>query len=554
MLATPAETVRAHIRAISLATLQSALDHGGADGVQLRNVNASVVERACLDPAFRLWGAGAALCGMKADATTALRLLSFPTVSKDSPFYLSKTPLLAQIVGPLGDCLVQDADLVRKAWIEAENLISELDLTFLLKLMHGVDLIAGIHGPWGEIRSLSNPGFPGFVAIGVDGPPLSAAEQAVHESMHVVLSARLAMDPQLAELTDDRIAVLSPFTDTVRTIDRVIHGILSYSAVEALWRAVATTPVPERCMGLSDRETARIIADRRVQAINARIRLAMRFLFDGAGPDICARVADLLGELAGLGIEYMPARTDDRRTIVADAGYSTDLGGLPPIQLAEVTAAILGTKVSRITVPIADISTIGFPLAAHICIAASSWVFSSVPDTKIGGFSNISRDAKHILDAESGEEVHLYVHPDAAFVRQAVILDLEDRAGDLFGIPDCCRNWYSREWSTARDTGGDLFAVMAKRAARHGHVTIAPECDASAMYRGGGLCWHFPCSPNCSETIRIVKSRRKLLEGRNPTLLAKIDCAARSVMTISADGTYDDGGVPSDGAIIINFS
>jgi hypothetical protein len=44
-----------------------------------------------------------------------------------------------------------------------------------------------------------------------------------------------------------------------------------------------------------------------------------------------------------------------------------------------------------------------------------------------------------------------------------------------------------------------------------------------------------------------------MLQTRDPSLLAEIDRAKRSTITILADGTYEDREVHIDGAIVVNF-
>jgi hypothetical protein len=438
----------------------------------------------------------------------ALKLIASSTQHTTGPTFLPRASGLQRIIGThLGDHLVSDEAIISKAWTTAALVLRELKLEGLLDLLAAVDLIAGINGPRGEIRALSNPQFPGFVAIGVDGPPLILAEQAVHEAMHVVLAARIALDTDVGTIADDRVGILSPFTDSVRTIARVVHGVLSYAAVLVMWRAVAAFPAPERWMEISDRMRAREIAARRERTIMARLRLAMICLFDGAGAEVCRRTRKLADEFLDIQLPRVALDVDSRKQIVAEAGYAVELSGLTPIERAELALAMCGNKVSRVSVPLSGISRVGFALVAHTAVAVSSWTTRSIPDPKIGGFSNVSKEAMHIVDAVSDSEVHLYVHAKSSCVRKAAIFDREDNAGALFGIPRCCRKWYSHAWPRAREMGGDLFSVMIRCAAQNGRVSVASECDASAMYRGGGLCWHFPCSPQCHETIKIVKAR-----------------------------------------------
>lgn len=551
---TSAEWVRAHARTLSLAMLRTIIASGTSESEKLRSLHAPVAERACLDPAFRVWTAETTLIGAVPDAMTALKLIASPRESKTGPVFLPKTSALRRIVGvPLGDHLVPNEEIISDAWATAQSVLRELKLDALLSLLIAVDLIAGIRGPRGEVRALSNPQFPGFVAIGLDNPPLLIAEQAVHESMHVVLAARLALANDFAALTDDRVGILSPFTDTVRTIERVVHGVLSYAAVLAMWRAVATFASPESWMELSDKTKAYNIVARRVRTLETRLRLAMICLFDGAGAEVCRRTKQLAVEL--LNVRLPSGRTDNnsRARIVAEAGYTPDLSELTPIERGELALAMYEDKVSRLSVQLSRIPRIGFALTGHTAVAASSWTTYSMPDPKIGGFSNVSFDTTHILDSGGDREVHLYLHPKPAYARKAAILDRDDKAGGTFGIPACCRRWYSTMWPRTRETGGDLFSVMVRLAARNGRILVAAECDASAMYRGGGLCWHFPCSPQCRETVAVVDTRRKLLEKFDPSLLAELDRARRNSITILADGTYQDGEVNGAGALIVSF-
>jgi hypothetical protein len=414
-------------------------------------------------------------------------------------------------------------------------------------------MVAGLHGPQGEIRSLSNPTIPGFVAIGIDNPPILVAEEVAHEATHVVLSAHIALNSDFEAFTDDRFGILSPFSNSVRTIERVLHGILSYAAVQMLWRALAAHSEPEYWVGSVGRPEARQIAKRRVQVLDARLLLAITCLSDGAGSDVCRRARELAHDLLKAELPPPPVSNCRRKAIVGNAGYSTEANGLTPIERAELVLAVHGKKASRLTMRNADIARKGFPLVAVGPVVASNWAFHSISDPRLGGFSNVGGDRRHILDADAESEVHLYVHSSSMQAQRTAIFDWDDRAGELLGIPKCCRDWYAREWPRAFDGGGDLFAVMAREASCDGHSIVAKECDASAMYRDGGLCWHFPCSPKCSETIAVVRSRRKFLENHDPALLHELDKAHRSAITILGDGSYEDREVEAHGAIVVYF-
>ncbi|MBZ9864233.1 hypothetical protein LB515_02480 [Mesorhizobium sp. CA15] len=488
------------------------------------------------------------------DPGIALRIISHARDANECANILPVTRSLKRIIGrSREEQLVADPQVVRAAWMAAEHLLGQLHLHRLLSVVQAVDLIAGLHGPRGEIRALSSLQFPGFAAIGVENPPLILAEQAVHESLHVTLAARIALDTDLKPLTDERVGVLSPFTSSVRTIERVSHGILSYAAVRQLWRAVAKATTPELWMELPDRGKARELVARRLRTLDARLALAMICLFDAAGVEVCNLIRDLAVDLMETELESPARAVSARREVVTAAGYSTKPVGLDAIQRAELDMAERGDKVSRITLPFAEISKDGFALVSTLSVAASSWVIRSIPDPRLGQFSNVSGDAAHILDADSKSEVHLYLHRDPSLAREAALLDSDDRAGELLGIPACCCEWFSREWPAAREVGGDVFAVMVRKVAREGRAIVASECDASAMYRGGGLCWHFPCSPSCRETVRIVRERKVRLMKSNPGLLMELERAYRSTITILEDGTYLDRSTSRQNAVIVQF-
>ena len=554
---TPCELVRAHARVISLAVLRRSIDTAEPESNELKALPAHIVDKVCLDRSFRIIAANAIISGTAPDPGFVLRRCnaSASIPLDEYPVFLTGDEHLDRIIGPkLAGSIVQDESLVKEAWSKAQDVLDDLSLRVLLDAINSVDLVAGLNGPHGEIRALSNPNFPGFIAIGVRNPPLILAEQAVHEAMHVILAARIALDAELDMLTDERVGVLSPFTNSARTIERVVHGVLSYAAVQVLWRAVAHSDEPGRWMDLSRREGSYGIARRRVQALEARLQLAMACLLDGAGEEVCHRTSELSREILGVDLSHFTTSKTSRDQVVSNAGYSTDTSCLTPIERAELLLSMHGTKVSRLTMRVGDISQVGFAVASRVPVATSSWTVRSISDQRIGGFSNIAGERKHVLQSDAESEIHLYLHSNPSWARYAALLDGKDAAGDLFGIPSCCRDWYLREWADASEAGGDLFAVMVRGACSNGEVVVASECDASAMYRGGGLCWHFPCSPHCSKTIAIVRNRRESLEENDPFLLTQLDAAGRDVITILADGSYEDQEVSAVKAVVVRFA
>lgn len=551
---TPVELVRAHARAHALLALQRIIVDPSADTTALQTLSADAVEEACLEPAFRTWAAELALSDSAPNAQMALQIIASTRRAPKGVNGLPVTKSLQRIVGPrLSEMIIDDLSAVNTAWMTAQHTVERLRLGNLVSVLQAVDLITGLDGPWGEVRAFSNPQFPGFVAIGVNNPPIVLAEQAVHEAGHVTFAAHIALDAGLGLLTDERVGVLSPFTSSVRTIERVAHGIFSYAAVRELWRAVARDGYPELLIEVPDRGRALEIVARRLKTLDARLSLAITCLFDAAGTQVCDLLKRLAGDILAAELEPPVQIASQRREIVAAAGYPLKASGLDPLQRAEFNVAAHGDKVSRISIPFADISRDAFALLSSAGVVASSWVIRSIPDPRIGNFSNLSGEQDHVLNADAESEVHLYIHCEPSLARQAALLDREDQAGELLGIPSCCREWFAREWPRASTVDGDAFAVMIRQNARNGSVTVASECDASAMYRGGGLCWHFPCSPFCPETIGIVRSRRERLAVSDLALLRELDSARRRAITILADGTHIDGVRIDQTSVIVQF-
>ncbi len=150
----------------------------------------------------------------------------------------------------------------------------------------------------------------------------------------------------------------------------------------------------------------------------------------------------------------------------------------------------------------------------------------TLPDPRLGGFSNEASERIPLTDPAARQGVvYTYVAREPISARRRLKLDLDDMAGESFGIPACCRDWFSSSWELARHTyGGDLAAVLASRAQAAGQRVLRPrwEVNAFAMYFGAGLCWHFPCSFACEATSAAVAARSAELHSAAPALWARL--------------------------------
>ena len=292
------------------------------------------------------------------------------------------------------------------------------------------------------------------------------------------------------------------------------------------------------------------VIDKRIETLSSRVSLAIRLLADGVGRDVAMESIYHALKRIAIDSEWLQWRNVDSNLFTLN-GYPR-AAELKPIEQAELLLAAHGHKVSRISSSMADLRTRGFAIAGQAPTVVSGSAFYQIDDEKLGGFSNIAFYCD-LSAARSEDLVHLYVAFDIELARKAAFLDAQNCAGELFGIPKCCRNWFDAAWPKVVGDGGDAFAHMIRLQNRSHEIYVSPECDATAMYRGGGLCWHFPCSPHCDNTISLIKQRRLQLEIINPSLLQELEFAKRDSIALTNDGVYVDSDILNEGSILIRY-
>jgi hypothetical protein len=548
------DLVRRHARISVLSAIAKVCSAAPEHRKSLHSIPARQVEVACRDVSVRLAVAAMEIVGHNLEIESVLQQVNAAVPRASTPTFLGADPGIQAVVGSNATFIEPDPMVTERAWLAARAAVESIALPQFVELLRSADIVVGLQGPWGEIRALSNPAFPGFVAIGVNAPPAILAEQAVHESMHVALSARLALDPACEPLRDVRLGVLSPFTDSVRTVERVVHGIMSYGAVLALWQRFEKAGSLAALLGVESNDQAAAVCERRVHTVGTRLALAELALRDAAGTALVQMTRSLFQELAGIAVPWSDGQIQARREVVSQAGWDIGLGDLGAIGQAEVILALRGQKVSRLSVPLRRSGKIGFGLLALGSVAASAAAVRPIHDERLEGFSNISGACIPVLDASPTDEIHLYISNAPHLAHSAAVLDRADEAGEILGIPACCRTSFERRWDSVRDAGGDMFADMLRSYARNGRVDVAVECDASAMYRGGGLCWHFPCSPMCENTIELVQTRRALLGHEDPRLLQNLDLAVAACVRLDGAGRYQVVSVGSNDDSMVRFT
>ena len=541
--------IKSHARLVGLLALKRGLKNGDISSSEILTQNADIFERSYFEKKSRIFFSQCLINNNISSKDITQSFIMAPSQKSDK-YFLSPSDIVGKIIEHKKYKFQEKIMVTQEKWRQGIALLHQLELDFLVELAESVDLIIGINGEWACIQAFSNPYFPGFMAFNVNAPPVILAEQQVHEATHIVLSAKLSVKGEYADLTNKSIAAFSPFTDSVRTLDRVIHGVISYASVLKLWEALSKNPSLLNDQGnCINEDPIEIILDR-ISIVSNRIILAIQCIKDVLSEHEFSLFASLYSEFYD-NFEDLLKNNISRTELLESAGYSLDISSLNPIQQAELLFSQIGNKVSRISVPMSNIKHLGFALTGATHVVPSSWVVNPILDENLNGFSNVCLSESHVLDSTNSSEVHLYLGNKIEFVQEAARLDFIGKAGPILGIPNCCCDFFANNWESQLSNGGDLFALLVRKNSHDGIVKMPRELDFSAMYRGGGLCWHFPCSIDCQPSIEIIRRRREILKAINPALLIQLESSYVDETTLLESGKYSSAG--EDQGILIKF-
>lgn len=424
--------------------------------------------------------------------------------SSDGPKFVTLNGDQLASLGAGEERVEKDTHAVEQSFTVAKALLDSGFPEGAERVKASVRFVMGLVGCAGELRGFSSARLPGFVAVGTNVPPLLVAEQLVHEATHVALECLLTADEDTRSWLDSQPSLPSPFTSSVRPARLLLHGWLSYGMVLALWERAADLDCLE--CGFHSRAEQLAAATRRRALLITRIADARAQLDEFV--DDRARLRELASHFGASASSVSPA---------AHAG-----GPLPNLgrhERAELTLAIAGMKVSRITVD----SRTGFTLArairpsGRVCFSRHTLHLEQRPE--IGGFSN---RATTTTGWDDQGIIYGYVASKAASARVAAKADELDEAGEFFEIPSCCQAWFRQAWPVAAaEHGGDVVAMLLSNTRDH-FVEVAADAPLPAVYFESGLHFHFPCGAFCKATIALVKSRRDALQRLDSNLLAEL--------------------------------
>ena len=398
-------------------------------------------------------------------------------------------------------------------------------------------VVLGLNGVRGGINAFSDERLPGFLAFSINNPAAVVAEEILHESVHTWLWSYIQMlDVASATFLKNIPGVYSPFTRGPRSAIRVIHGILSYGAVLALWERLTSFSQAASWLESPNHEKAAAQIKRRQAVLSTRLHdgwLAIRNVLDEGTLRQLAEATQLTWALEPV-LALHPCVTKFSQR---NPSLSLLAGVLPPIETAEALLAINGEKVSRLTLPLKHLHFLEVLSrdGAPYCLSNEAVVPRNEPT--IGGYSNSVAAISDIDTITEDAHFYLYLADTVEKVRCAAKLDRANLAGELFGIPECCRAFFACHWDIVREAGADLFAYLLKTYANW-KIEANRETNAAAMYFGAGLCWHFPCSLTCNATKSLIKRRVERLSSLAPQLATDLMALHRGVLLWSSKSGY----------------
>lgn len=521
---------------------------------ELKNIPADTMLRALLLPEILMWSIEIGVrqsngnlnsdfikqgthCLFKAD-------LKLRAASYNHPAFITSKGNLEATLNDMKGEIEADEQRLISAWHKGIEVLGTVCPRLFGVVNDSVFLFLGINNKWGEIEAFSSPKSPGFIAIGINNPPILLAEEILHEAIHVYLWALLAERQDISDIWAKIPPVYSPFSRSPRPAVRVLHGIASYYAVLCFWESVAQNEKNYEWFGnnFTDEQWCKKIIHSRIGTLTARLSDAFFVLRQAT------KHSDILVQKS---MTFLDKNIDFSR-FSHPSNYSR-LNNIAkilpnvvnPIERAEILLAIHGNKVSRVSVPFRIASLIGENLIGKAPVLFSESVFCSKQDVNLGGFSNTIQSEKNILNADLKDEIFCYIGRDAQSVQVAQKMDVKNMAGHFYEIPECCQIFFRMNWDKIRSCHcGDSFGFLLQKN-DNGILIADKNCNAAAMYFGGGLCWHFPCNLRCKATSKLISERKRIMDTIDKSLSLEISTHQKFPLLYGSNTGY--GRLPIDG-------
>jgi hypothetical protein len=474
--------------------------------------------------------------------------------------------------GPNGVLFLGDSELVRVLVGDNQSPIAEnvsgwrdqaiAGLQFLAdvsprqheRTLAHVKMVASFDEAPGLLQSLSAGELPGFVLARCMNGPAEVADQLVHETSHQLLDRFLAEHPGFVEELRSAPAGYSPFFQQPRPALKLLHGVVSYLEVLRFWQYVADVEA-------YGPHLTRSTAEARWGHVRRLCEVGYRSLRAVATEDLWGRWSRHLEELCPAFDSLRECLDSEPSTTSALIERLGHLDWPSPIERAELLLALDGDKISRLTVSLEDGATLARALDPLLSPLFSRQVFLTCPERLKGTFTNLTEASFEYYRPPPGATVFAYVGRRHAELRDAVVADESDEAGEALAIPSCCRAHYLAHWEEARNRHeGDLLAWLLDESSGDAgeacnDVILPWQTNAFAMILGRGLTWHFPCSFLCQATISLISHRWAALARLDAALASQLGVAHHRAIVWTPDRAFMAGNVISvDGKPVADFA
>ena len=406
-----------------------------------------------------------------------------------------------------GQC--NDEEKVINALNKGLDIINNINDKWASNLKNSLTSVVGVEDNFNEINSGFTHDIPGFINFNINASSYVIGEQLVHELTHLMLDDILFFDKKSRIFVKDLPPVFSIFVNKPRTAELVLHGLFSYTSVYIFWHQV-----------YKNYPKLKNTAKNRMKEVVSYINQASKDLDNILTKNEWKKVYNIYKKICPLAdLDLWKIESNKKyshKTFNNLRSYLNDL------ELAELSLAIIGNKVSRISMSLEklkDFHIILNKLPVNYCF--SSYLFESETDSNISDFKNVISEM-HNLDTyfKPTLEVHIYFSKYKSFLKKAFLLDKSDDCAPLFKTPDCCEKFFKENWNEAVERyQGDLTKTYYKNKKS---IDVNPIYNPVSMYFGKGLCWHFPCSMKCKKSKKLIDKRISLLKKYEPNLLNRL--------------------------------
>lgn len=379
-----------------------------------------------------------------------------------------------------------------------------------------------LRNDYGCINSLTIYKCYDLIFLSLNNPVFLIIEQIIHEHTHIKFG-KLIESKKYEHFFDKSYSVFSPFANKVRPVEYLANGYFSFIAVLNLYNYyLINYDSIKTVFEIPDRLTLK----KRISSLKSRIKNA-ELIING----IFLNNSNWKNFKSEFSLDFnldMPTKTQHFKL---NKEFTN-------IQNAEIYLGLNTNKISRITIPISKTSLLAQTVPINnFLFSNDAFVNSDTEDLE--SFNNLYNNIGSHINSKNDQNtfVNCYIGKNLKQIKKAVENDQFDTAGDFFKIPNCCQEYFNKNWlEIVKKYKGDCVKYALKSI--ENNKQFKWQTNALAMYFDAGYTWHFPCTLNCSKTIKLSNERYQALKEINPKLANKLKENAKGEFRILNDNNY----------------